>query len=127
MAGLRDRFVTIKFPELTEDGQPDLYVTFRNPKLVPLDWMASKVATDAAGRPVDDDAATRDMYEKIARLITGFRMFDSADMGEDQAMLEMPITADKVARFPGAVNSQIAEELARLNASPTTTPDSPTS
>lgn len=124
MAGLKDRFITIRFPELTEDGQPELYVTIRNPKLVPLDWLTSKLATGTNGQPLDADAALWENYERLARLVTDLRMYDAEDLGEDQGLLEMPITADKLRKFPTAVNTRIAEELGRVGESPTTTPDS---
>lgn len=127
MAGLKDRFITITFPELTEEGQPLLYVTLRNPKLVPLEWLRSRVAFNADGMPVNDEAATLESYERLARLITDLRMHDAEDPNMDQALLEMPMTAEKVARLPMAVNTRIAEELTRVNENPTTTPDSQTS
>lgn len=127
MAGLKDRFITIKFPELTEPGDVELYVTFRNPKLVPLDWLRSRIGTNANGMPVNEEAATQEGYERLARLITDIRMYDAEDPNEDQGMLTMPMTAEKVARLPLIVNTAIAEELGRVGESPTTTPDSPTS
>lgn len=127
MAGLKDRFITITFPELTEEGDNSLYVTFRNPKLVPLDWLRSRVATNANGAPVNEEAATQEGYERLARLITDIRMYDAEDENVDQALLEMPMTAAKVARLPLVVNTRIAEEMSKVGESPTTTPDSQTS
>ena len=127
MAGLKDRFITLTFPDLTEDGEPVLYVTFRNPKLVPLDWLRSRIATHPSGEPVNEDAATQESYERLARLITDIRMYDAEDPGEDQGMLEMPMTAEKVARLPLVVNTRVAEELGKVGENPTTTPDSPMS
>ena len=127
MAGLKDRFITLTFPELTEDGEPVLYVTFRNPKLVPLDWLRSRVATNAEGVPVNEEAAMQESYERLARLITDIRMFDAEDPNIDQAMLQMPMNAEKVSRLPMTVNNRIAEELGRVGENPTMTPDSPTS
>lgn len=127
MAGLKNRFITIEFPEMTEDGDPLLYVTLRNPKLVPLDWLRSHVAVSADGTPVNEEAATQESYERLARLITDIRMYDAEDPGDDQALLTMPMTAEKVSRLPMMVNTKIAEELGRVGENPTTTPDSPTS
>lgn len=127
MAGLKDRFITITFPELTEEGDSPLYVTFRNPKLVPLDWLRSRIATTVNGSPVNEEAATQESYERLARLITDIRMYDANDESADQAMLEMPMTAEKVARLPMIVNTRIAEEMSKVGENPTTTPDSPTS
>ena len=67
MAGLKNRIVTVEFPELTEDGDPPLYVSFRNPRLVPLEWLRSNLAVGQDGRPLDQDAATEESYERIAR------------------------------------------------------------
>lgn len=126
MAGLRDRIITIQFPELTEDGEPVLYVAFRNPKLVPLDWLRSNLAAGPDGRPLDEEAATSESYERIAKLITGLRMYDAEDVSDDQALLEMPMTPDKARRLPLVVNTRIAEELGRVGESPSKTPDTPT-
>lgn len=125
MAGLKNRIVTVEFPELTEDGEPVLYVSFRNPRLVPLDWLRSNIATGPDGRPLDEDAATQESYERIARLMTGIRMYDAADLSEDQALLEMPMTPEKVALLPTAVSTRIVEEMGQLAEGPTMTPDSP--
>jgi hypothetical protein len=127
VAGLKDRFITIKFPELTEEGQPELYVTIRNPRLVPLDWLTSKVPSDANGSPLDPDMAMLEGYERIARLITGLRMYDAEDPAEDQALLEMPVTSDEVRKFPIVVSTRLAKEMAQNTGDFTPTPDTPTS
>lgn len=127
MAGLKDRIVTVQFPELTEEGEPVLYVSFRNPALVPMDWLRSNLATGADGRPLDPDAATQESYERLARFITGLRMYDAEDLSDNQAMLEMPMTAEKVARMPMVVNDRLADEFASHAKGPTRTPVSPTS
>lgn len=127
MAGLKDRFITLTFPEMTEEGDEPLYVTFRNPKLVPLDWLRSRIALTPNGDPVNPEAATQEGYERLARLITDIRMYDAEDENIDQALLSMPMTAAKVSRLPLLVNTRIAEELGRVGENPTTTPDSPTS
>jgi hypothetical protein len=127
MAGLKNRIITVEFPELTEDGDPPLYVSFRNPRLVPLDWLRSQLATGPNGQPLDGEAATQESYERLARLITDIRMYDAEDLSDDQAMLAMPMTPEKVARLPMMVNTRIGEEMGRLADSPTKTPDSPTS
>lgn len=127
MAGLKDRFITVTFPELTEEGDEPLYVTFRNPKLVPLEWLRSRMATKPDGTPVNEDAATQESYERLARLITDIRMYDANDVSMDQAMLTMPMDADKVSRLPMVVNTRIVEEMSKVSENPTTTPDSPKS
>lgn len=127
MAGFKNRLITIDFPDLAEDGEPPLYVTIRNPQLVPLDWMLSRTPTDANGVPLDADAALWESYERIAKLITSMRMYDAAAAGDDLPLLELPATPEKVARFPKVVTNRIAEEMNAASASPTTTPDSPTS
>jgi hypothetical protein len=127
MAGLKNRFITITFPEMTEEGDEPLYITLRNPKLVPVDWLRSRIALTPSGEPVNPEAATQEGYERLARLITDIRMYDAEDESLDQGMLTMPMTAEKVARLPLLVNARIADELNRVGENPTTTPDSPTS
>lgn len=123
MAGLKDRIITVRFPDLTEEGQPVLFVSLRNPRLVPLDWLTSKLPVNADGTPMDSEMAMHEGYERLARLITGLRMFDAEDPSEDQALLEMPITAEKVRRFPVAVSTRLANEMARITQDFTQTPD----
>lgn len=129
MAGLKNRLITIDFPDLTEDGEPMLYVTLRNPKLVPMDWLRSKVATDDNGAPLNEDAATQESYVRLARLITDLRMYDAEqeDADGNQPLIELPMTAEKVSRLPLIVNTRIAMELGKIGEDPTMTPDSPTS
>lgn len=127
MAGFKNRLITIEFPDLTEDGEQMLYVTIRNPQLVPLDWMLTRLATDANGAPLDADASLWESYERIAKLITSMRMYDAAADSDDPPLLELPATPEQVSRFPKLVTNRIAEEMNAANVSPTTTPDSPTS
>ena len=129
MPGLKNRLITINFPDLTEDGEELLYVTLRNPKLVPMDWLRSKVALNDSGEPLNEDAATQESYERVAKLITDIRMYDAEAEDEvgNQQLIGMPMTADKVSRLPMIVNTRIAMELAKVGENPTTTPDSQTS
>ncbi len=128
MAGLKGRFITITFPELTEDGEPDLYVKIRNPLLVPLDELVSDIATDSNGQPLNPKAALWESYERIANLVVDMRMYDSSVRAEEQPLLDLPATAETVSKFAQIVQTRIAEEMNKgANGSPSTTPDSPAS
>jgi hypothetical protein len=128
MAGLKDRFITLEFPELTEDGDQLLFVTIRNPQLVPLDELVSDVATDTNGAPLNPKSALWESYERVANLAVDYRMYDSSSREVDQPLLDLPATAEKVSKFPQVVQLRIAEEMNKgANGSPSTTPDSPTS
>jgi hypothetical protein len=127
MAGLKGRLITIEFPELTEDGEELLYVTIRNPQLVPLGELVSNLATDAEGRPLNSDQALWESYERIANLVTDMRMFDASVKTDNQPLLPMPATAEGVSKFPQMVTTRIAERMNGATASPSTTPDLPTS
>jgi hypothetical protein len=129
MAGLKNRTITLQFPELTEPDDEELYVLIRNPRLVPMDWMASRVPRNPDGTPVSDEAATLDVQQRMARLILGMRMYDAdeTDAEGNQPLIQPPYTADTARRLPIEVSKRLMEEMSKISDSPTTTPDSPTS
>lgn len=128
MAGYRDRFLLLTFPEVGDDAS----ILLRNPRLVPPDVLEpDAVALDANGEPVDREAARQAMHTVLGNLIVAWRgMYDAtaielppdlaaeADLAELMTRLEaggqQPLGApgpDTVAKLPIAVINRLAEEI----------------
>ena len=126
MAGYRNRSIKLEFPELSEDGD-SVYVTIRNPKLVPIEALLTGVPVGPDGQPLDRDLARKKGYEKIANLVIDWRVYDATAIGEEQPLLELPATAELVAKLPFEISERIAEEVNKVGEDPTVTPDTPAS
>ncbi|MEV8324507.1 hypothetical protein [Kitasatospora sp. NPDC056731] len=128
MPGYRDRFLLITFPEVGDDAS----ILLRNPRLVPPDLLEPEpIELDAAGEPVDREAARRAMHTVFSKLIVAWRgMYDAAsdevpadlpaggDLGDLLARLEESgqqqlgaPSPETVARLPIAVVNRLAEEI----------------
>ncbi len=115
MAGYRNRFIPLMFPELAEDGD-EVWVSIRNPLLVPPgELQPAPVPTHADGTPVDPQAATEAMFAVIAKLIVAWRVYDASVVAEQQPLLELPATPESVGRLPTVVLNRIAEEINKIN------------
>lgn len=120
MAGYANRIVTLNFPELSEDQDKDpIRVVLRNPNLEPPQALIPKGDIEIIdGRPVDPQAALLSGAEVIAKLIIGWRVYDSTasiTLNEnlepvgDQPLLPQQFTAENVAKLPGVIQNRIAE------------------
>lgn len=120
MAGYANRVVRIEFPDLTENGQPLLFISIKNPRVLPPEELiAEDVTVDETGRPTDPKLAAQRSREILARLIVGWRMYDATDFkvdaetGEplDQSPLPMPATPELVAKLPSKALIELNQEL----------------
>ena len=114
MAGYANRLITETFPELTQAGDPVIHVIMRNPRLVPPDEMRrADIAVGPDGAPVDEGAAKRASDELMAKLITGWLVYDaSAGAPEgDAGRLPLPATAESVAKLPMEIINRLAERI----------------
>jgi hypothetical protein len=109
MAGYANRVTKIEFPDLTEEGQPTLFITIKNPKVIPPDELMSEdVEVGPDGRPLDPKLAAQRSAEVIASLVVAWRMYDASDFavdketGEplDQRPLPLPATPELVQKLP---------------------------
>lgn len=110
-----NRFITLSFPDLGE--KPDeVYVTIRNPKLLPLDHLrpSSNLALDANGQPVDIEAAEQDGFKKVADLITNWHVYAGMDDSDDPSPLDLPATPDGVRSLPNAIQQALFRELEKI-------------
>jgi len=123
MAGFANRVRTLTFPELTEDGEPVLYVAVRDPRTMPSSLlMPPDIARAPDGRPLVPEEAEQRSREILARMVIGWRMYDATDFTVDddgnpmeQAMLPLPATPELIDKLPMAVthamNTLIVEAL----------------
>lgn len=122
IAGYANRVIHLTFDELSENpAQDPIWVSLRNPRLVPPDELRPKnVATDpVTGAPLDTNAAEEAMYAVFTKLIIGWRVYDASCMaidestGEplDQPRLPMPPTTEAVAKLPSVILARLVEEF----------------
>lgn len=117
MAGYANRVVTIKFPELSEEGD-EVFVVIRNPKTVALSKMETQqVPVNPDGTP-NESAAAAAGYSLLARLIIGGRLYDATidDVDEDgfpvdQPLLTYPLTVDKAKTLPVDIINKIFAQI----------------
>lgn len=108
MPGYADRFKTIQFPDLGDD----LWITIRNPKTLPPSSMRpGQIATDMNGNPLDNEQAEAQMYGVLATLVKDWHVYDATSEEEDQPVLDLPATAESIAKLPLGIINRIAEEL----------------
>lgn len=120
MAGYANRVVRLAFPHLTEDGQPELFITIKNPKVMPPhELTAFDIDLDpVTGAPKDPALAAQRSTEIIARLVIAWRMYDATDWAldedgnlVDQHPLPLPATPDLVRRLPSDAFVEITRVL----------------
>jgi len=108
--GYANRRVHLAFPELTEDGDREIHVVVKNPKVVPLDELQpSDVTLGANGQP-DEASARIAMYKVVANLILAGHVYDATNFDEDpQLPMSLPIKADDVARLPWEIVKTVTD------------------
>jgi hypothetical protein len=131
----RDAVITKQFPELADIYGDKVWVTIRNPRIMAVEELRAKgLKTDADGEVIDDEdgeKASHAGYGVMARLVIGWRVFDSSgdiELDDDghPVKLDMPrlgkATAATVAKLPAEIITWLGEEMGRLNP-PKPTPD----
>lgn len=98
-----------------------MWVTIRNPKLVPSDeLMPEQVTPVVDGQPEDAKAANASMHKMFAKIIIGWRVYDASEIpvlnavGEpegDQRLLPMDYTPENVAKLPMEILNTIGKEV----------------
>ncbi len=139
MANYAQRLILLNFPELAEPGDK-VWVTIRNPKVVPPDTLVVKgsklsaraqaaVAADGQDQAVEFDEADRDeafttSHVIISRLVAGWHVYDGLapvtldDDGREipsgeSHLIPLPATPERVARLPSLIIARILEEVKR--------------
>lgn len=133
MPGYKNRFFRLEFPELTEEGEPLVYLKLRNPTTRPYEELQPDTVFNADGSPVDRRDALHAMYAVYAALIVAGHVYDATvsrdDDGEegeegempDQPLLTFPMSADDFAKLPSEIQNKVADEVVKRQ-NPTTTP-----
>jgi hypothetical protein len=128
MAGYANRIITISFPELSDDPKERIWVTIRNPKLVPIDEMrggTGNIQLDANGEPVDSDEAVSAGYGVLAKLVVGWHVWDATvvpvldaagnDVSVQVLLPQAPVTAGTIAKLPSVIQNRLMGEVAGVN------------
>jgi hypothetical protein len=109
MPGYANRTVHLGFPELTEDGDQEIHLIVKNPKVVPLDELQpADVAVGPNGQP-DEAAARPAMYKVISGLIKAGHVYDATNFDDDQQPMTLPLTPDDVARLPWEIVKAVTD------------------
>jgi hypothetical protein len=119
MSGYAGRVVTLKFPELTEDHEPEIHVVMRNPRLMPPGELTPEnVELDENNQPKDLEAAKKANNAVLAKLIIGWRAYDASDIQVDadgnllpQEPLPLPATPELVEKLPAAIFLRMVQEV----------------
>ena len=119
MSGYANRVITLRFEELTEEGEPEIHVVMRNPRLMPPgDLVPENVELDENNQPTDLEAAKKANNGLLAKLIIGWRVYDASDIQIDadgyeldQEPLPLPATAELVGKLPTAIFMAMIKEV----------------
>jgi hypothetical protein len=104
MPGYANRTIRLAFPELTEEGDPEVFVTIRNPKILPGHEITVRDVTDEQLK-ADPAANFFAQYDLVARLVTDWLVYDATT--EDAQPLELPADEHKVAKLPRQIAAKI--------------------
>jgi hypothetical protein len=111
MPGYANRTIRLAFPDLTEDGDTEVFVTIRNPQIVPAHYLTTRDVSD------DDYKADRHAYfnagyELIANLIVDWNAYDATSDGPTPPRLDLPATEESVAKLPRDITQAITDKIA---------------
>lgn len=114
--GYANRKIYLGFPELTENGDHEVHVIIKNPKVVNLDGLQSPdVALGPDGQP-DEASARAEMYRIVAGLILTGHVYDATCFDDDVPPMSLPIGADDVARLPWEIIRKVTERVKEVMA-----------
>lgn len=102
--------MTLQFGELGYD----VYVTLRNPKVLPPDFIRPKdIPVGPDGMPLNPADAENEMYAIISRLIRDWCVYDATSDDDNQPRLPLPATPELIRKLPMMIITKITEELAK--------------
>jgi len=117
--GYANRTVKIDLPELSEQDD-SIWVTIRNPRLMTQSELRPRdVEMGADGVPVNLDEAQEAMFETLARLIIGCRVYDASDLALDEngnevggdVLIPTPVTPASIGKFPAHILKRLTDEI----------------
>lgn len=100
--GYKNKTIHMEFPDLTEDdADAPISITIKNPKTLPMgDLIPGDVDAE------DRTAQMAAMFAMMANMIVAWHVFDQQD-----ALMEMPATAESVAGLPMMITNWITEQI----------------
>ena len=114
--GYANRLLIREYPDLSEDGDP-IRVVMVNPKTASLNRLQPKgVDTGPDGRPIDEAAATKAMYEMLAGLIHDWHVYDADADGD--VLMPLPATGDAISHLPMEILSDLLKQIETVTADP---------
>lgn len=109
MPGYANRTVYRGYADLTEDGDTEVHLIIKNPKVVPLEELQpADLKADAAGK-IDEGIARLAMYKIISGLVKAAHVYDATNFDDDQRPMTLPLTPDDVARLPWEILKDISD------------------
>lgn len=111
MPGYANRLVTRTYPDLSEPDD-QVHIVLRNPKTVPIDDLIPDV--NDAGGVIPESEMRQATYEVIARLVVGGHLYDATAVGDDQPLLDYPLTPKTVAALPMDIINDLAKLISEV-------------
>lgn len=105
--------------EDADNAAAHCWVKIKNPRLMSADEAfaasdGSTVTLGPDGQPTGE-VKQRAVYETVARLVIAGNVWDVNDLGDDPALIPMPLSPDDVGKMPTEVITAISRELAKIN------------
>lgn len=109
MAGYANRRVYLGFPDLSEDGEPEVHLIVKNPKVVPLDELEpADVQIGPNGQP-EEASARGAMYKVVSNLILAGIVYDATCYDDDQRPMTLPLAPDDISRLPWEIVKRVTD------------------
>lgn len=116
MASYGNRYIDIDLGDIAEG----CYVQIHNPRVLPPSMLepSKRIRIKPDGTPEDEEAAAAAGYEVLARLVRDWHVYDATVLDDDQPVLELPATVDKIKRLPLDVVLRINAEVEKASPNP---------
>lgn len=117
MSGYLNRFIDIPLDDISGPG---CFIQIHNPRVLPPSLLepSTPVKLTADGQPVDPHAAEMAGYEVLSRLIRDWRVYDASVLEDDQPLLDLPATAEKIRRLPLEIILRLNKEMEKATPNP---------
>lgn len=105
--GYANPIIRLGFPELTEDGDTEVHVIIKNPKLLPAAEMTPRDVPPLPDGSEDKAGIQAESNRILAGLVKAWHVFDATT--EEQAPLDLPATPEKVAKLPFEITRRMMD------------------
>ena len=107
MPGYSNRTIRFDFPDLTEEGDTPVHVVIKNPKTLP----AAELIPDIKDEEATGAESLKQIYPVIARLVKAWHVYDGTVDADDLPELQLPATAESVAKLPFEILNTISDAI----------------